>query len=701
MVRRAAIDAAGWLLFLAVVGIGAWGLSGRPFVLADAGGRAGASRPAAAGGHRGHFFPRPAGRHVLPAARTGAAAHGPWSAPAVAESPRGDAQHPDRHRSLRRAAACRRDALRREPGRAGEPARSAADAGYHSVFIPVDEKQQPTHGKYFLPEPFFAELYRRAALQAEKPQGWMIASAVYRAALADDAAQAGHVVDRLTAEFEIRVFNAAARVRIPLRREEVSLEPGQAQLDDRAVQPEWEPDGSALLLEIAEPGEYRLELTLRPTVQPGSRACRLRSGDSPRAHRAARVQRADGRPAGRVPLGLGRSPLGRSPVALDRRTGAQPTASPPPGRMPPRPGAAAAVDVEQLLWLKIEPGCVLLDVRMKAKAASGQLRRLLVRADSALELLPSTGPAVPAVQTRGGGDSLADLRNPMAATRYRRGRCRSAATFDLHFLCSGASSLGTFRVPQIDVVDARPVRRSLAVSIDPALEYQMPGGAIAGNRGRARVHQPLGRQRFAPPEMAFRLNGNAAEWNLVTRARRAETSGDQNVTWSFNAQTAELQFDAQLTTAAGSVFQYRLEAPPTLHVDSIAVLAEGANHAARWSQDQDGQRQRLSRQPRLRAPRAPASRPDAAAEETQVGVAASSAGGRANPELAGQSLPPAGCPGRGLRGRRVRGCQDHRGRCRPRRSGAAGAVVLRRSGRRLARAGNGPARIVPAFAPSK
>ena len=88
--------------------------------------------------------------------------------------------------------------------------------------------------------------------------------------------------------------------------------------------------------------------------------------------------------------------------------------------------------------------------------------------------------------------------------------------------------------------------------------------------------------------MAFRLNGNAAEWNLVTRARRAETSGDQNVAWSFNAQTAEVQLDAQLTTAAGSVFQYRLEAPPALHVDSIAVLAEGANHAARWSQDQDG-----------------------------------------------------------------------------------------------------------------
>ena len=88
--------------------------------------------------------------------------------------------------------------------------------------------------------------------------------------------------------------------------------------------------------------------------------------------------------------------------------------------------------------------------------------------------------------------------------------------------------------------------------------------------------------------MAFRLDGNAAEWSLITRARRAETSGDQNVSWSFNAQTAEVQLDAQLTTAAGNVFQYRLEAPPTLHVDRVAVLAEGANKLARWSQDADG-----------------------------------------------------------------------------------------------------------------
>ena len=89
--------------------------------------------------------------------------------------------------------------------------------------------------------------------------------------------------------------------------------------------------------------------------------------------------------------------------------------------------------------------------------------------------------------------------------------------------------------------------------------------------------------------MAFRLNDGEAEWSLLTRARQAETSGEQNVNWSFNSRTVELRFDAQLTAAGGSLFQYRLDAPPTLHVNSLAVLADGVDQAARWSQNSDGQ----------------------------------------------------------------------------------------------------------------
>ena len=192
----------------------------------------------------------------------------------------------------------------------------------------------------------------------------------------------------------------------------------------------------------------------------------------------------------------------------------------------------------------------------------------------------------------------------------------------------------------------------------------------------------------APPEMAFRLNGNAAEWSLITRARRAETSGDQNVTWSFNAQTAEVQLDAQLTTAAGSVFQYRLEAPPTLHVDSIAVLAEGANQAARWSQDQDGHisvflagpvsgHHELQLHGQMPLPRTrKLALPQVRLEEVRIQNSLVSLYRR--PDVLVEVSGVAG----------LADVKTSDGRCRPGRSGTAGAVVLRRPGRRVPRAGD-------------
>ena len=115
VVRRAAVDAGGWTLFLVVVGVGAWGLSRRPRRAAGAGGPARSFRAAAARSVLGHFFRRPAGRPVLSDAAIGAAVRDRGCARGLG-SPQRDAQHVDQYPSLRRAAARCRDALRRELG---------------------------------------------------------------------------------------------------------------------------------------------------------------------------------------------------------------------------------------------------------------------------------------------------------------------------------------------------------------------------------------------------------------------------------------------------------------------------------------------------------------------------------------------------------------------------------------------------------
>jgi hypothetical protein len=590
VVRRAAVNAASWVLFLTLVGVGAWLFSNRPWVMLTLAvflGIPALLLPAEisvifAHGLLAILFclllslvrqqtaagkPAPAARGEMPSTLTNVF---PFGAPVLAV-----------------AMLCGLNSAQ-----AGETSTSAPLP--YSVFIPVDSKQQPTHGKYFVPEPFFDELYHRAAAQAEKPQGWMIASAVYHAALADGATQSGHVVDRIAAEFEIHVFNAAARVRIPVRRDQVSLEPGQAKLDDRAVQPEWEPDGRALLLDIAEPGEYRLELALRPNAPVAGTGPAFGAALPAALHASRGVDVAIPRvPTSRleftVPAG---GPQVEFPSALGEvrweDVASHWTAELGPSdrlsiRWPDdsRTDETPAVEVEQLLWLKIEPGCVLLDVRIRAKSASGPLRRLLVHADSALELLPAVSRAAPSVQAFGGGDGSRTYEIQWPSTAGSAGAC------DLHFLWNGISSLGAFRVPPIDVLGSRPVRRSLAVSIDPGLEYFMPGSRLQETGAVPEFLANWGASE-TPPDLAYRLNGNAADWSLTTRTRRAETSCDQTVTWSFRANAADVQFHAQLTTVSGNVYQYRLEAPPRLQLDSLTVLSDGANRAARWSLGPDG-----------------------------------------------------------------------------------------------------------------
>ena len=301
----------------------------------------------------------------------------------------------------------------------------------------------------------------------------------------------------------------AGRVRIPLRREEVSLEPGQAQLDDRPVQPEWEADGSALLLEIAEPGEYRLELTLRPIGAARQPSCRPRSGDSPRADLAAGVQRAGGRPAGRVPFRPGRRPLGRSQSRWTAELG-------PADRLAValagcRPGGRGTiVDVEQLLWLKIEPGCVLLDVRMKAKAAGGQFAACSCGPIPPWNCFPPAVLPRPSVQTRAAA-IRSDLRDPLAGHHVPMVGSGPTATFDLHFLWSGVSSLGTSACRKSKSSTPGPCGDRWPFPSIPPWNIKCPGRRLQETARPAGVHQPLG-HGDSPPEwpsasMTTRRNG--------------------------------------------------------------------------------------------------------------------------------------------------------------------------------------------------
>jgi len=462
---------------------------------------------------------------------------------------------------------------------ASAAARGEEPVPIYRVFVPIDAHQKPVGDKVYLPEPFYRELHRRAAAAAETSRGWLILAATYRGVLVREIASGRLVVESLKAQYDLQVFDRGVRVRIPFRGEGANLLPNGATLDGRVIEPEWEPDGAALAFEAAESGPCRLELSLRLAMRNGSGPAGFDLG-IPRvaASRLELAMPADA-PAIETPTACGTVRLERDPPRLFANLG-------PTDRLAVcwqeggAAKAAAAIDIEQLLWLKVLPGSVVLDAKFKLRVVEGQFQQLQLVADPRLRLLPLKGDDTPSVEVRQGSRQtrLITLRWPRPLTE---------TTLEATLLLTGTSGVGKFRLPQLDVSDIRVAKRWLAVSIDPVLDREEQHKEGLEKLAVSEFLKAWGRTE-AKPQSAYRRTAEDIDWSLATRPHEPRTTADQSLDLSFDRDDVELRFDAQLTTTEGYAFQYCLAAPPGLNIERASLLEEGVERAGRWSQDPDG-----------------------------------------------------------------------------------------------------------------
>ncbi len=336
-------------------------------------------------------------------------------------------------------------------------------------------------------------------------------------------------------------------MRIPIRRDEAKLLPDASLLNGRPVQPEWEADGGAFAVDIPEPGQYRLDLGLQPAARGGAAALGFDLAIPRLATARLELALPADAPAVEAASALGLVRREKQPPRLvaelgpaDRLTVRWPDAS-------GAEGAAPMIDAEELFWLKILPGSVIIDARLKLKAAAGQIRRVQLATDPSLQLLPLPGPE-PAVQVRApaGQSQIIEFHwtRPMA----------EAAVVDARFLLVGASSVGNLRLPQLDVLDVRPRKRWLAVSVDPALEHEAdaarPSDAVAVSDFLASwgVSQFFFDETAPPakgkspllvasprlePLFARRLAVGPNLWSVATRPRRRGSGRRSNAVHGF------------------------------------------------------------------------------------------------------------------------------------------------------------------------
>ena len=474
---------------------------------------------------------------------------------------------------------------------AGEPGQQYPQPGkVYQLLIPVDDQQRPAGDKYYLPEKMYEDLSRLAAAVRQQQQGWLLAGASYRGQLIREAGAEKYRIEQLQAVFELQVLGEAMQVRLPLRRDEVSLAPDAATLDGRPVQLTWEPDGAALVVEVAQPGRHFLELILEPVARNADSSTGIEISIPPVATSTLEVFFPAGAPTVSVPSAIGEihyqdevpqliAELGPTDRLCIRWTGtAAPVSSP-------------ALEVEQVGWLRVKPGAVELSARLRLRAPEGQVRQLRLLADPRLRLLPPPSPDGPKAEPGPESDGLQSIVLSWDQPLPER------TTLELTFRVSGSLGVGNITLPTLLVPDAKTVRQSVAVTVDPSLEHK-----VLHNAG----WEPMELRDFlvvwgkaaAAPTAAFRQSvvdgqtGTAGQPDLVLalRPRAAQTTlQDQVLRLTCSEEEIAVDYRASILTEGESELQLRLVAPQGLAPSSISLVQDEMDRVASWSQPADGQ----------------------------------------------------------------------------------------------------------------
>lgn len=461
-----------------------------------------------------------------------------------------------------------------------DPEQQVGAPPVHRIFIPVDQQQRPSGDKYYVPEQLYNSLYQLAGRGRSAPRGWLLLSAQYRCML--DWEESG---DRLqatewSAKFQITTFGRQTRVVLSIPPDLVRF-PGQsALLDGRPIQLEASRDTESIEWTIDQPGTYQLELTLHPSMHTEgmhtgftfsiprvsqSEIELLIPSDAPQIQvPTARGDRHVDLESGRIRVQLG--PADHLAVTWSEGSG--------------RGDNAAALEVDERLWLTIRRGSVVLEAQHKFSVVDGTIRHMQLIADPRLRLLPRDEQSpIRLVDDR--------TEQPDKITFSIAEPTRGPVTIVNRFLVTGTSGIGNVLLPRLEAV-GHANQRWLALSVDPELVFEHAGQDQLEPFAVSEFARAWGADG-APPQLAFRrLTDEHVLWTVSTRPREPTTEVQQDLAVHFGKDFAEFRFQADITTQTGVRLSHLISVPGDLQVTDVSLEAADAVQVARWARDDQG-----------------------------------------------------------------------------------------------------------------
>lgn len=451
-----------------------------------------------------------------------------------------------------------------------------------NVFIPVGADGKPNGDRYLVPQRLLKDLQDRIALPRGDFSEVLIQKAEYTVVVGRDLEQTRFAAAELRAVFQIFLTEAPTTITLPLGVAQATSI--SASLDGRVVDAKIGPGGRSLTFEAHDAGPLQLDVTLKlgaaASQSPGFTASIPRVVDS----RLVISVPAD-------MAGLVVAPAAETPQWSDSHREATVRLLPSEkltltwSESGAAPAQSASID--QLAWLRVRPGSIVLDVRYVVRPPAGGLKELVLSADPRLQWLPK--------RLQGSLVAQVDQTPIMSeqATVGQRVRVEFARPIvkeelvEISFLFTGAGGVGSLRLPDLRLADAQPGARYFAYSVDPLLAAQPPVDVGL---------KPLAVPDFMKiwgtdsglPSAAYELTAETPLWTLVTRPKTPAVRAKQTTTIICGKRSADIALEAEISVADGLIYRHELQVPSGMEITSVDIAEIGdssGGRVGRWAQD--------------------------------------------------------------------------------------------------------------------
>ncbi len=474
------------------------------------------------------------------------------------------------------------------------PATSSRDVPV--VLIPCDDQQQPKGNVYLVPQTLYDALHRRFAGAGDTSAAgqWLISTATYRGGLTRDAASETVGSTDWQATYELETFVVGTHVRLPFGGPSVNLLPDGVRLDGRPLRFTLGNGAAELSFRVPDVGRHTLELAFRPTLAAAGPMATAAPPDA--SIDFSVLPLATARLELTVPAGLQvevAGGLAESSQNAQRQGGRITGLLGSTDRLTVRwtEGPAAeskrpVVDVDELFWLRVRPGSVVLETRLDFHVIEGKLTQVRLLADPRLRRLPQDG-AGPVAQIRTEQGDPHTIYVGLSRPIGERARLK------LSFLLTDTSGIGNLRVPLLDAADVRATTRRLAVSVESPLEFDPPpvssGWKSLTPAQFVAQWGPLD-AGAASPQLAYQLRaGGETSWSLPIHSRQPQLTCGEQLAVTIDRDKLSANWLTDLSVHGGSVFQIHLTAPQELAVAGAWLRQPpGDDVPLRWSRAADG-----------------------------------------------------------------------------------------------------------------